>query len=89
MRSPNGAWYIDPYYHLDQSVYASYFGRDVPTTPHGAFVERDADAAELSVDQGYYHAADTVTLHGSGFAGERRGHDHDLRPGGAASRPAR
>ena len=28
VRSPNGAWYIDPYYHLDQSVYASYYGRD-------------------------------------------------------------
>ena len=25
VRSPGGAWYIDPYYHLDQSVYASYF----------------------------------------------------------------
>ena len=40
----------------------SYYGRDLTEDPHGAFVERDADAAELSVDQGYYHAADTVTL---------------------------
>ena len=22
-------WYIDPYYHLDQSLYAAYFGRDL------------------------------------------------------------
>ena len=36
--------------------------------PHGGFVERDADGAELSVDHGYYHAADTVTVFGSGFA---------------------
>ena len=34
---------------------------------NGAFVERDADSAELSVDHGYYHAADDVALHGSGF----------------------
>ena len=61
VRSPSGAWYIDPYYHLDQSVYASYYGRDVAGRRPAPFVERDADAAELSVDKGYYHAADTVT----------------------------
>lgn len=27
--SPHGDWYIDPYYHLDQSVYASYYGHDL------------------------------------------------------------
>jgi hypothetical protein len=26
--SPSGAWYIDPYYHLDQSAYVSYFKTD-------------------------------------------------------------
>ena len=35
VRSPQGAWYIDPYYHLDQSVYASYYGRDLTEDPHG------------------------------------------------------
>ena len=29
VRSPRGAWYIDPYYNRDQSLYASYFGRDL------------------------------------------------------------
>src|SRR3954447_15224032 len=29
VRSDSGAWYVDPYYHLDDSVYVSYFGRDV------------------------------------------------------------
>ncbi len=66
VRSAGGAWYIDPYYHLDQSVYASYYGRNV--TEAAPFVERDADAAELSVDRGYYHADESVTIHGSGFA---------------------
>ncbi len=37
---PDGAWYVDPYYHREQSAYASYFGRDLPNT-HGSFVERD------------------------------------------------
>jgi hypothetical protein len=69
VRSTQGAWYIDPYYKLDQSLYVSYYGRDLPNT-HGAFVERDADSAELSVDQGYYHADDTVTLNGSGYAAD-------------------
>jgi trimeric autotransporter adhesin len=30
VRSSKGSWYIDPYYHLDDSVYASYYRRDVP-----------------------------------------------------------
>ena len=41
MRSPHGSWYIDPYYHLDDSVYVSYYGRDLTDDPHGTFVERE------------------------------------------------
>ena len=70
VRAPDGAWYIDPYYHLDQSVYASYYGRDVKDDRTAPFVERDADAAEVSVDKGYYHAADTVTVSGNEFAAD-------------------
>src|SRR3954454_11066501 len=40
VRSAGGAWYIDPYYRLDQSVYASYYGRNVKES--STFVERDA-----------------------------------------------
>jgi Metallo-peptidase family M12B Reprolysin-like/Putative Ig domain len=69
VRSPQGAWYIDPYYRLDQSLYVSYYGRSLANA-HGTFVERDANAAELSVDQGYYHAEDPVTVNGSGFAAD-------------------
>ena len=29
VRSEHGQWYVDPYYHLDQSLYASYYGHDV------------------------------------------------------------
>ena len=28
VRSARGAWYIDPYYHLDTSTYVSYYARD-------------------------------------------------------------
>jgi hypothetical protein len=40
VRSPLGGWYIDPYYHLDQSLYVSYFARDAQNT-HGVFVEEE------------------------------------------------
>src|SRR5580765_8583611 len=69
VRSPNGTWYIDPVYHLDQSLYASYYGRYLKDGAPGTFVERDANAGEISVDRGYYHADDTVTVSGSGFQG--------------------
>ena len=38
---PEGAWYIDPYYHREQSAYVSYFGRDLTKNPHGSFLEGD------------------------------------------------
>ena len=41
VRSPIGSWYVDPYYHLDQSVYASYYGRDVDN-PHGRSSSRSS-----------------------------------------------
>jgi Metallo-peptidase family M12B Reprolysin-like len=71
VRSTQGAWYIDPARHLDQSLYLSYFRRDLKDNPHGAFtdvVARDNDGAEISTDHAYYHAADEVVLHGAGFA---------------------
>ena len=43
VRAPGGAWYVDPYYHLDDSVYITYYGRDVSHDPHGGFVEQELD----------------------------------------------
>src|SRR5262245_17712325 len=63
VRSPGGNWYIDPYYHLSDSVYASYYGRDLKDS-HGAFregaIEGDSDPFNLGLPKA---AADsTVTL---------------------------
>ena len=67
VRSSYGAWYIDPYFvGRNAGIHASYYGRDAKDT-NGPFVERESHLAELSVDKGYYHAADTVSLHGGGF----------------------
>ncbi|HEV8117793.1 MAG TPA: M12 family metallo-peptidase, partial [Thermoanaerobaculia bacterium] len=68
VRSTRGAWYIDPYYHLDTSLYVTYFGRDLKENPHGAFTEAELTSAEISVNHAYYHAPDPVTLHGTAFA---------------------
>ena len=61
-----GAWYIDPYYRNEQTVYASYYGRDLANS-HGVFVEREGDeeaahavadelAAAEDVPEGHRHA---------------------------------
>ena len=44
VRGPGGAWYIDPRFQRDQSVYASYYGRDVTRSTLGTFVEPDMGA---------------------------------------------
>jgi reprolysin-like metallo-peptidase family M12B/putative Ig domain-containing protein len=67
VRSPHGAWYIDPYYHLDDSLYASYYGRDLLQSPNSTFVEGQLAEPELSLSRAFYHAGDTVDLLGLGF----------------------
>jgi len=66
VRSPKGAWYIDPHYHLDDSLYVSYYGRDLPNT-HGALTEQLMQEAHIELSRGFYHAADTVEIRGHGF----------------------
>ncbi len=66
VRSSAGAWYIDPYYHLDQSVYASYHTRNLSNV-HGALVEPDVLEPQLSLDRSFYRAGDAVEVRGAGF----------------------
>jgi hypothetical protein len=69
IRGGAGNWYIDPYYHLDQSLYISYFRQDL-NNPHGVFVEDEVDEALVAADHSYYRAESKVRLSGSGFAGQ-------------------
>lgn len=66
VRSPRGSWYVDPYHHLDDSVYASYHGRDLENI-HGVFREGALGEPQLAVARPFYHAADTVEVRGAGF----------------------
>ena len=66
VRSTAGAWYIDPYYHLDDSVYASYWRRDT-VRPRVSFAEPFIGQAQLDLQRGRYRAADLVQVRGVGF----------------------
>ncbi len=48
--SPNGAYYVDPYYHLDQSAYISYYRSDLGPAPE--FEEFHLDDADLDMHEG-------------------------------------
>src|SRR3954447_995854 len=56
VRSPDGAWYVDPYYHLDDSVYVSYFGHDLDNA-HGGFEESEIEGRSDPLDLGAAAAA--------------------------------
>ena len=43
VRSPDGIWYIDPFYVGDDGVHISYFTRDLSESPQGVFIEREDD----------------------------------------------
>ena len=66
VRAQGGSWHIDPYYHLDESLYASYFRRDAVNT-RAPFAESMVEQAVVSLSRGRYRAADSVRLDGSGF----------------------
>ncbi|MGJ9416644.1 M12 family metallo-peptidase [Massilia sp. CMS3.1] len=67
VRSPRGGWYVDPYYHLDTSLYASYSRADL-INQHGPLVERAAPEAQLSLSRSFYKEGEAVDVRGSGFA---------------------
>ncbi|QBE67087.1 hypothetical protein EWM63_04965 [Pseudoduganella lutea] len=67
VRSPNGGWYVDPYYHLDDSLYASYYARDL-TNQHGPLVEAALGEAQLTLSRGFYKEGDNLEVRGLNFA---------------------
>lgn len=50
VRGSEGSWYIDPYYHLDESLYVTYFGRDLENV-HGPLVEQEAVELEVALER--------------------------------------
>jgi len=66
VRSPNGGWYVDPYYRNDTSVYASYTRADL-INPRGPLIE-DSIEPQLSLSRSFYQEGDSVVVTGAGFA---------------------
>lgn len=66
VRTPKGNWYIDPYFHQDDSVYASYHSRDLPK-PSNSLREPLLNEAHIDLTRGFYHAGDAVEVRGFGF----------------------
>ena len=58
LHGKGGAWYIDPYYHLDQSVYVSYYARDLANS-HGPLIESEGVPGS---EQALQHAAASTGL---------------------------
>jgi len=67
VRSPNGGWYVDPYYKNDTSVYAAY-GRADLVNPRPPLVEGKSNDAQLSLSRSLYKQGDSVQISGAGFA---------------------
>ncbi|MDP2008034.1 MAG: M12 family metallo-peptidase [Rubrivivax sp.] len=66
VRAASGAWYVEPYYERDQSLYASYLRADVPRR-RTSFAEGLLTQAQVSLSRGRYRAADAVQVQGLGF----------------------
>ncbi|ELX10130.1 hypothetical protein containing type I dockerin domain [Janthinobacterium sp. HH01] len=66
VRTPKGAWYVDPQTALDDSVYNSYHSRDLANS-HGALREAPLAEPQIALSQGFYHADDKVEVRGAGF----------------------
>ncbi|MDB5748515.1 MAG: hypothetical protein JWP72_3363 [Massilia sp.] len=66
VRSPSGGWYVEPYYHLDDSLYASYNRSDL-VNQHGPLTEAVLNEAQLSLARGFYQEGDAVEVRAVGF----------------------
>jgi len=66
VRSAKGAWYVEPYYQLDQSLYASYYRADAQRRISN-FSEGLMRQAQVSLSRGRYHAGQDVKVEGLGF----------------------
>jgi Metallo-peptidase family M12 len=49
VRSSRGAWYVDPYYNQDQSLYSVYFGRDLADADDQFTEREDVESATADI----------------------------------------
>lgn len=66
VRSSAGAWYVEPYYQRDQSLYASYYRADMQRRV-SSFSEGLMRQAQATLSRGRYHAGNEVKVEGLGF----------------------
>ncbi len=66
VRSTKGAWYVEPYYEKDQSLYASYYRADMQRRVSN-FSEGLMRQAQVTLSRGRYHAGNDVKVEGLGF----------------------
>ena len=67
VRSPNGGWYVDPYFLQDTSLYASYSRADL-INQHGPLLEGTLDEPQVTLSRSFYKQGDTLDVRGSGYA---------------------
>lgn len=67
VRSPNGGFFVDPYYKGDTSVYASY-GRGDLVNQHGPFSESALGDAQVTMSRSFYAPADAIEVKANGFS---------------------
>lgn len=66
VRSPDGGFFVDPYYKGDTSVYASY-GRGDLVNQHGPFSENALGDVQVSMSRSFYAPADAIEVKANGF----------------------
>ncbi len=70
--SPDGAYYIDPYYHLDTSLYASYFATGNFRVPEASLMGPSSEdfSGDLVGDSAGNSAGNSSAADNSGLTGE-------------------
>jgi len=66
VRSPNGGWYVDPYYQNDTGTYAAYNRADL-INQHGPLIEGKLQEPKLNLSRSFIQEGETVVVNGSGF----------------------
>lgn len=67
VRSPNGGWYVDPYYKNDTTTYAAYSRADL-INQRGPLIESPLHEPQLNLSRSFVGEGESVEVSGDGFA---------------------